>query len=205
MVSSRIGDVDYQHFLFPGIVAMSTMFGTVFYGLYIVWDRKIDVLKEILVAPISRITVFFGKVLGGATDAMITAFILLLLGVVLVGVAPLGLVGGLGIALLLAIGMVSIGLTLGAFFESMEGFQVIITFMIFPLFFLSAALYPVENLDPVMGAAVRANPVAYAVDALRWALIGKGSFDLWLDLAVLLLFDTAMVLLGTWAFRKMKL
>ena len=136
---------------------------------------------------------------------MITAFILLLLGVVLVGVAPLGLVGGLGIALLLAIGMVSIGLTLGAFFESMEGFQVIITFMIFPLFFLSAALYPVENLDPVMGAAVRANPVAYAVDALRWALIGKGSFDLWLDLAVLLLFDTAMVLLGTWAFRKMKL
>ena len=95
--------------------------------------------------------------------------------------------------------------TLGAFFESMEGFQVIITFMIFPLFFLSAALYPVENLDPVMGAAVRANPVAYAVDALRWALIGKGSFDLWLDLAVLLLFDAAMVLLGTWAFRKMKL
>ena len=200
-----IGNVGYQRFLFPGIVAMSTMFGTVFYGLYIVWDRKIDVLKEILVAPISRITVFFGKVLGGATDAMITAFILLLLGVVLVGVAPFGLVGGLGIALLLAIGMVSIGLTLGAFFESMEGFQVIITFMIFPLFFLSAALYPVENLDPVMGAAVRANPVAYAVDALRWALIGKGSFDLWLDLAVLLLFDLAMVLLGTWAFRRMKL
>ncbi|HTD80887.1 MAG TPA: ABC transporter permease, partial [Thermoplasmata archaeon] len=65
--TSRIGNVDYQHFLFPGIVAMSTMFGTVFYGLYIVWDRKIDVLKEILVAPISRITVFFGKVLGGAT------------------------------------------------------------------------------------------------------------------------------------------
>src|SRR5205809_1649172 len=70
--TSRIGDVDYQHFLFPGIVAMSTMFGTVFYGLYIVWDRKIDVLKEVLVAPISRITVFFGKVLGGATDALIT-------------------------------------------------------------------------------------------------------------------------------------
>jgi len=136
---------------------------------------------------------------------MITAFILLLLGVVLVGVAPLGLVAGVGIALLLAVGMVSIGLTLGAFFESMEGFQVIITFMIFPLFFLSAALYPIEKLDPVMGTAVRANPVTYAVDALRWALIGRGSISPLLDLAVLLLFDAAMVLLGTWAFRRMKL
>ena len=203
--TSRIGDVDYQHFLFPGIVAMSTMFGTVFYGLYIVWDRKIDVLKEILVAPISRITVFFGKVLGGATDAMITAFILLLLGVVLVGVSPVGVVAGLGLALLLAVGMVSIGLTLGAFFESMEGFQVIITFMIFPLFFLSAALYPIAGLDPVLGAAVRANPVTYAVDGLRGALIGRNYFPLWLDLAVIVLFDAAMVLVGTWAFRRMKL
>ncbi|TLZ70546.1 MAG: ABC transporter [Methanobacteriota archaeon] len=203
--TSRIGNVDYQHFLFPGIVAMSTMFGTVFYGLYIVWDRKIDVLKEILVAPISRITVFFGKVLGGATDAMITVFILLLLGVVLVGISPVGVVAGLGIALLLAVGMVSIGLTLGAFFESMEGFQVIITFMIFPLFFLSGALYPISGLDPVLGTAVQANPVTYAVDGLRGALIGQSHFPLWLDVGIMLLFDAAMVLLGTWAFRRMKL
>lgn len=202
---SRIGDVDYQHFLFPGIVAMSTMFGTVFYGLYIVWDRKIDVLKEILVAPISRITVFFGKVLGGATDAMITAAIILALGVGLVGISGFGVAAGLGIALLLAIGMVSIGLTLGAFFESFEGFQVIITFMVFPLFFLSAALYPIEGLDPLMGAAVRANPVTYAVDAMRGALIGQNYFPIWLDLSVVLLFDAAMVMMGAWAFRKMKL
>lgn len=202
---SRIGDVDYQHFLFPGIVAMSTMFGTVFYGLYIVWDRKIDVLKEILVAPISRITVFFGKVLGGATDAMITAAIILVLGVGLVGISGLDVAAGLGIALLLAIGMVSIGLTLGAFFESFEGFQVIITFMVFPLFFLSAALYPIEGLDPLMGAAVRANPVTYAVDAMRGALIGQNYFPIWLDLSVVLLFDAAMVMMGAWAFRKMKL
>jgi ABC-2 type transport system permease protein len=196
---------DYQKFLFPGIVAMSTMFGTVFYGLYIVWDRKIDVLKEILVAPVSRITVFFGKVLGGATDAMITAGIILVLGVVLVGLTPLGVLAGLGIALLLAIGMVSIGLTLGAFFDSMEGFQVIVTFMVFPLFFLSAALYPIEGLDPAMATAVRGNPVTYAVDAMRGALIGQNHFPIWIDMSVLLLFDGAMVLLGTWAFRRMKL
>jgi len=202
---SRIGSVSYQTFLFPGIVAMSLMFGTVFYGLYIVWDRKIDVLKEILVAPISRVSVFFGKVLGGATDAMITAFIILVLGVGLVGLSGFGVLAGLGIALLLAVGMVSIGLTLGAFFESMEGFQVIITFMVFPLFFLSAALYPIPPLDAALGIPVRLNPVTYAVDAMRGVLIGHNSFPIEVDLAVILLFDALMVMLGAWAFRKMKL
>lgn len=202
---TKIGDVPYQTFLFPGIVAMSVMFGTVFYGLYIVWDRKIDVLKEILVAPISRVSVFFGKVLGGATDAMITAFIVLVLGIALVGLSGPGVLMGLGIALLLAAGMVSIGLTLGAFFESMEGFQVIITFMVFPMFFLSAALYPVPELGAPLGVPVRLNPVTYAVDAMRIVLIGRGAFPLEIDLAVIILFDALMVMVGAWAFRKMKL
>jgi ABC-2 type transport system permease protein len=202
---AAIGDVDYLAFLFPGIVAMSIMFGTVFYGLYIVWDRKVDVLKEILVAPISRVTVFFGKVLGGATDAMITATILLVLGVALVGIAPASVLIALGLCILLAIGMVSIGLTLGAFFESMEGFQVVVTFMVFPLFFLSGALYPLSNLDPAMAAAVRLDPVTYAVDGMRGTLIGVQHFPMWLDVGVLVVFDLLMIVVGTLAFRKMKL
>jgi len=138
---------------------------------------------------------------------MITAGIILVIGVGLVGLTPFAVLAGLGIALLLAIGMVSIGLTLGAFFESMEGFQVIVTFMVFPLFFLSGALYPISPLDPVLGAAVRANPVSYAVDAMRQTLLPDvgHAFPLWIDLSVLLLFDLTMVLIGTWAFRRMKL
>lgn len=204
---SKIGDVSYQTFLFPGIVAMSTMFGTVFYGLYIVWDRKIDVLKEILVAPISRVTVFFGKVLGGATDSMITVGILLALGIGLVGLSPTGVLAGLGLAILIAVGMVSIGLTMGAFLDSMEGFQVIVTFMVFPLFFLSGALYPVSTLDPALQTAVRANPVTYGVDAMRITMIGQPETfaPLWLDVSVLLIFDVIMVIIGTLAFRRMKL
>ena len=77
--------------------------------------------------------------------------------------------------------------------------------MIFPLFFLSGALYPISGLDPVLGTAVQANPVTYAVDGLRGALIGQSHFPLWLDVGIMLLFDAAMVLLGTWAFRRMKL
>jgi len=148
---------------------------------------------------------FFGKVLGGATDAMITATILLVLGVGLVGIAPASVLIALGLCILLAIGMVSIGLTLGAFFESMEGFQVVVTFMVFPLFFLSGALYPLKNLDPAMAAAVRLDPVTYAVDGMRGTLIGVQHFPMWLDVGVLVVFDLLMIVVGTLAFRKMKL
>jgi len=202
---SAISGLSYQEFLFPGIVSMSVMFGTVFYGLYIVWDRKVDVLKEVLVAPVSRVTVFFGKVLGGATDAMITASILLVLGVGLIGLSPAGVVAGIGIGALLAVGMVSIGLTLGSFFESFEGFQVVVTFMVFPLFFLSGALFPIEGLDPAFAAAVQLDPVTYAVDAMRGVLVGVQYFPMWLDIAVLTAFDLGMIAVGTWAFRRMKL
>jgi ABC-2 type transport system permease protein len=184
---------------------MSIMFGTVFYGLYIVWDRKVDVLKEILVAPVSRVTVFFGKVLGGATDAMIQSTILLVLGMFLVGISAPGVLAATGVGILLAIGMVSIGLTLGAFFESFEGFQVVVTFLIFPLFFLSGALFPIDGLDPAFAVAVQLDPVTYAVDAMRGILVGVQHFPMWLDISVLVGFDIVMVAVGTWAFRRMKL
>lgn len=196
---------DYQRFIFPGIVAMSAMFSTVFFGLYIVWDRKIDVLKEILVAPVSRVTVFFGKVIGGSTETIITATLILLAGIPIANLAPLSALGGLIFVILLAIGMISIGLTLGAFFESMEGFQVIVTFMVFPLFFLSGALYFVGNAAYPMNVGVALNPITYAVDGLRGVTMGFNYYPLWMDFAVTLAFDVTMILLGTWAFRKMKL
>ncbi len=198
---------DYQRFIFPGIVAMSAMFSTVFFGLYIVWDRKIDVLKEILVAPISRVTVFFGKVVGGSTETIITAAIILGAGVAIANLSPLNAAAGLIFVILLAIGMISIGLTLGAFLDSMEGFQVIVTFMVFPLFFLSSALYYIGTLASPMDIAVRLNPITYAVDGLRGITLGEGFnfFPLWLDFAIVILFDVLMILVGTWAFRRMKL
>ncbi len=197
---------NYQRFIFPGIVAMSAMFSTVFFGLYIVWDRKIDVLKEILVAPISRVTVFFGKVLGGSTETIITASLILAAGVGIAGLPPLNAAAGLIFVILLGIGMISIGLTLGAFLDSMEGFQVIVTFLVFPLFFLSGALFWIGNpLGTAMDFGVRVNPITYAVDGLRGITLGFSAFPLGLDFAVIGLFDVLMVLIGTWAFRRMKL
>lgn len=202
-VDPRYQSIPYEHFMFPGVIAMSVLFGTVFYGLNIVWDRKLDVLKEVLVAPVSRTTIFFGKVLGGSSESLIQGIILLVIGVLAFGLSPGGALMALLFVLLLAISFVSVGLFLGSFFDSFEGFQLIVSFIVFPLFFLSGALYPVEGLPPALTWLTRVNPATYAVDGLRGSLLGIHAFPLWVDLSVLVAFGGFFVLAGTWAFRRM--
>jgi ABC-2 type transport system permease protein len=199
----RYAAISYEAFMFPGIVAMGVLFGTVFFGLGIVWDRKLDVLKEVLVAPVSRTTIFFGKVLGGSTQAIAQAALMLLISIPWFGVTPMGALVALGFAALLAIGFVSVGLFLGSFFESFEGFQLIVNFLVLPLFFLSGALYPVEGLPPWLTWLTRANPATYAVDGLRGALLGPHAFSYGLDIVVLVVFGGIFVLAGAWAFKRM--
>lgn len=200
----------YQEFMFPGVIAMAVLFGTVFYGLYIVWDRKMDVLKEVLVAPVSRITIFFGKVLGGSTESVIQGVILLVIGMVFFGVGAVNAVIALGFVLLLAIAFVAVGLFIGSFFESLEGFQVVVSFLVFPLFFLSGALYPLEGLPAWLMVLTSLNPATYAVDGLRGVLLstpgtldGPMQFSLVLDAAVLCAFAVVFLLAGAWSFRRM--
>jgi ABC-2 type transport system permease protein len=206
IASEPVPGVPYQRFIFPGIVIMSILFGSLFFGFYIIWDRKIDVLRAVLVAPVPRTAVFFGKTLGGCTDMMIQALLLMLVGIAIAGISPLAIPVGLLVAFLVAVSLVALGLAIGSMFESTEGFQVIVTFLAFPLFFLSGALYPVDSpgLPVWLKYLAAANPVTYAVDAMRWALLGFGAFPLALDLGALGAFTAAMVLLGTWAFSRMK-
>lgn len=193
----------YQQFMYPGVIAMTILFGTVFFGMYIVWDRKMDFLKEVLVAPVSRTTIFFGKVLGGATESILQGILLLIIGMIFFDVTIGGAVMALPFVLLLAIGFVSVGLFIGSFFDSFEGFQVVVSFLIFPLFFLSGALYPLEGLPMWLNILTKLNPASYAVDGLRGALLGVHQFSLWLDAGVLVLFGAVFILAGTWAFRRM--
>lgn len=200
-----LGDVNYQTFIYPGIIVMSTLFSSIFYGAYIIWDRKLDFLKEVLVAPLSRTTIFFGKVLGGVTDAIIQASIILLL-------APIfGISFGLNIALIyvflfiLIVGTVSIGLTIGSLLESPEGFGMMVSLINFPLFFLSGALYPLDGLPQLLTIFTRLNPVTYAVDAIRGLMLGVSVFGLAYDLAAMSVFALVMIAVGTLAFRRMKL
>jgi len=201
----EIGGVNYQVFIYPGILAMSVLFSSVFFGVYIVWDRKIDILKEVLVAPLSRTSIFVGKVLGGCTDSMIQAFIMLLISFALgVYLSPSALLLAILLLFLLALSLVSTGLIIGSLMESPEGFNMIVSFLVFPLFLFSGALFPLDNLPLWLRAITYIDPVTYGVDGLRTVTIGVSQFPLYMDLAVLATFAAVMFTVGTAAFERMK-
>lgn len=202
-----VSGANYQQFLFPGILVMTILFGSLFFGLYIILDKRIDFLKEVLVAPLNKSTMFFGKALGGSTDGLLQVIILIILGAIFFGIRFnfLTLLLTFFIIILLLIAITSLGLAIGSMMESPEGFGLISSFVIFPLFFLSGALFPVTKLPIWLKIIVTINPVSYAVDALRLVLLGITSYGLLLDLTVLIVFAALMVIIGTWAFKRIKL
>jgi ABC-2 type transport system permease protein len=202
--SLAVDGVGYQSYIFPGIVVMSVLFTSTFYGIYIIWDRKIDVLKAVLVAPVSRLAIFIGKVLGGCTDAILQTLVLLLVGFWFVSYTAWGFALALAVVGLTATGFVALGLAIGAFFESFEGFQLVSTFLTFPLFFLSGALYPLEHAPLWLRILSRIDPVTYAVDAMRFAMLGKSVWAWPLDILILFTFAAMTIVFGSFSFRRMK-
>jgi ABC-2 type transport system permease protein len=203
--SVNISTVNYQDYIYPGVLTMSVLFGSVFFGLYIVWDRKLDVLKAVLVAPVSRISIFLGKVLGGCTDVMLQIIILFLFSFLFPSINPWGIPLALLLLFITSIALVSLGLALGSLLESLEGFQVISAFLIFPLFFLSGALFPVDDKLPGwLTGLVKINPLTYAVDGVRGALLNVNVFPLYIDLGVITFFAMTMLPLGSLLFSRMK-
>lgn len=202
-VDQRYAAFPYPQFMFPGVIGMSVLFGTIFYGMGIIWDRRLDVLKEVLVAPVSRTTIFFGKVLGGCTEAVAQGVLLIVLSIVFFHTSLLGAAWALPFVLMLAILFVSIGLFIGSFFTSYEGFNLVMSFLTFPAVFLSGAFYPVEQLPPVLSIFVHLNPATYAVDGLRGALLGPHAFSYAIDIGVLAVWGLVFLWLGTWAFKRM--
>jgi ABC-2 type transport system permease protein len=205
--------INYQTFIYPGILIQTALFSSVFFGVYIVWDKKIDFMKEVLVAPMRRTSIFVGKILGGSTDTLLQVLILFVIGFLfMIGgimpglkLTPFSVLVSLAFLLVTTVGLVSIGLILGSQMESPEGFQLIISFLIFPLFFLSGALFPITNLPGWLAPLILANPVTYAVDGIRGVMMGISRFNLLFDFTLVCLFALVMVLTGTYAFKKMKL
>ncbi|MFO7569609.1 MAG: ABC transporter permease [Smithellaceae bacterium] len=200
-----VGHVNYRDYIYPGILTMSVIFGSVFFGLYIIWDRKLDVLKAVLVAPVSRISIFFGKVIGGCTDVLLQVTILFAFCFLFPSVDPRGIPQALLILFFTSIALVSLGLALGSLMESLEGFQVITAFLVFPLFFLSGALFPVdERLPSWLAGLVKINPLSYTVDGVRGALLGMSVHPFYMNLGIIMLFALIMLVLGSILFSRMK-
>jgi ABC-2 type transport system permease protein len=212
------GGINYQTFIYPGILIQTALFSSIFFGVYIVWDKKIDFMKEVLVAPMRRTSIFVGKILGGSTDTFLQILILFVIGAVFMvaGIMPglhltvLSVLVSLAFLLVTTVGLVAIGLIIGSQMESPEGFQLIISFLIFPMFFLSGALFPITNLPSWLSPFIFVNPVTYAVDGMRGVMLNSPTlsltkFNVFLDFGVVCLFSIIMVLIGTYAFKKMKL
>jgi len=184
----------YTQFIFPGIIGMSVLFSAIFGAMSIVWDREFGFLKEVLVAPIDRSAVAIGKSLGGATQAMVQGLILLILAP-LIGVK---LTVGSVIALLplvfvLAFALSAMGVAIASRMRSMQGFQVVMNFLMMPMFFLSGALFPLGGLPAWMTVLTRLDPAAYGMDPLRRVVLGgAGLPSVALDRMGLTVFDTVL-------------
>ncbi|WXG46861.1 MAG: ABC transporter permease [Candidatus Atabeyarchaeum deiterrae] len=198
----------YQEFIFPGIVAQTMLFTSMFMGISVIWDREFGFLKEVLVAPISRSSIFIGKMLGNSTDALIQGVITFMLGFIIQ--VPLNLLvflAALPLMIMLTFGLVCIGLTVASSMSSLESFGVVQSFVTLPIFFLSGALFPTTTAPAWLQTVAYFNPMTYGVDALRTVVLGGGIpplFPLYIDILVVVAFDVAMILVGTWAFSRRK-
>lgn len=199
-------NISYQMFIFPGVITQALQFTSMFMGISVIWDRQFGFMKEILVAPISRVSVFLGKMFGVSTDAIVQGVIIFPFGL-LIGV-PLSFGAfftSFPIMMLITFGVVCVGLTIASFLESLESFGLIQTFVNLPLFFLSGALFPVTNIPAWLQWVFYVNPLTYGVDALRSIILGSAwtpLLPLYQEILILLAFDTAMILIGTYAFSR---
>jgi ABC-2 type transport system permease protein len=165
--------VQYTTFMYPGVLAMSVLFTAVFSSMSIVWDREFGFLKEIQVAPIPRTAVAIGKALGGSTVAILQSTLLLALApFVGVAISPGMILQTLGLMFLLAFALASLGVAIASRMRTMEGFQVVMNFIMMPLLFLSGAFFPLQGLPAWLGVLTHLDPVAYAVDAIRRVVLG---------------------------------
>jgi ABC-2 type transport system permease protein len=204
-VFRQAGQGSYLQFIAPGIIAMGILFTSIFSGIGLLWDRQFGFLKETLVAPVPRLQIMLGRTLGGATIAMIQGLLVLLVALIAgfrpaVSAIPMALV----FMALIATVFASLGTAIGSTLRDMQGMQLVMNFLVMPIFFLSGALYPLSNLPAALAGATRLDPLSYGIDGLRGAFNGLSHFSLALDASVLAAVATIFVALGAWSFSKIQ-
>ncbi len=198
---------NYVQFLIPGMVSMSVLFTSVFSGIQIIWDKQFGFLKETLVAPVSRLEIMLGQTFGGATTAFIQGIIILLFSL-FIGLHIANAIGffvAFGFMILIGVAFTAFGIAIASRMEDMTGFQLIINFVVFPLFGLSGALFPISSLPAWIVPVTLFDPLTYGVEGIRYGLTGVSQINPLVCLAVLGGFTLAMAGLGAYLFRKIRL
>jgi len=206
-VFQRAGAGDYLQFLVPGIIGMSIIFTALFSGIEVIWDKQFGFLKEMLVAPISRIEIMIGRTLGGATVATFQGAVVLaisyLAGFRHVNLAQLPL--AFVFMFLIAILFTALGTAIASILEDMQGFQLIMNFLVMPLFFLSGALFPLTGLPTLLNVLATIDPLSFGVDGLRGSLIGISHFGINVDLLVLGSIVLVLMVIGNYLFSRIQI
>ncbi|HKS07211.1 MAG TPA: ABC transporter permease [Gemmatimonadaceae bacterium] len=206
-VYQRAGGGNYLQFMAPGIIGMAMLFMSMFSGIALLWDRQFGFLKETMVAPVPRIRIMIGRTLGAATVAMIQG-VLVATVCVIAGFRPTNIAMvpvAIGFMLLVATVFAALGTAIGASLQDMQGFQLVMNFLVLPIFFLSGALFPLDGLPKVLSVLTRLDPLTYGVDGLRNALIGVSHFNIMIDAGVLALVAVALLGFGAWRFSKIEI
>jgi ABC-2 type transport system permease protein len=198
---------NYIVFLIPGMIAMSVLFTSVFSGIQVIWDKQFGFLKETLVAPVSRLEIMLGQTIGGATTAVIQGAIILFLSV-FVGLHvtnPAGFLIALLFMILIGISFTAFGIAIASRMEDMTGFQLIMNFVVFPIFGLSGALFPISSLPAWIIPLTLLDPLTYGVEGIRYGLTGVSQINPLVCGAVIGCFTIAMTILGAFLFRKIRI
>ncbi len=205
-VFAKAGEGDYLKFLVPGIIAMTIVFMAVFSGLEIIWDRQFGFLKEMLVAPVGRMKIMFGRCLGGATVASFQGLIVLIISL-FIGFRPdsiWAVVSSLFFMFIIAFIFTLFGTGVACLLKDFYAFQLIINFLIMPLVFLSGTFFPVNGLPKALEFIVKINPLSYGVDAIRSSLVGLGHFNIFNSLLVLSGITLVFLAISSYLFSKIE-
>lgn len=205
-VFEQSGGGAYIQFLAPGIIGMSILFSAMFSGMEVIWDRQMGFLKETLVSPSSRFSIFLGRTLGGATVATIQGIILLIV-TMIIGFRPTSLAlvpFAIVVMFILAYIFTALGTALASKVTDMQSFPLIMNFIIMPIFFLSGALFPLESAPAAMQVIALFDPLSYQLDALRQLLTGVSHFGLLIDSLVTLGCTVIVTWLGIYLFNKIE-
>jgi len=200
--------VSYIQFIFPGILGMTILFSSIFSSISIIWDKEFGLMKEILVAPVSRLSIVIGKSLSGTIVSSIqSAIILMLFPLLGIKMGALSILYVIAIAFLLSFTISSLGIIIATFYDSFESFSAIMNFIVMPMFFLSGAMYPVNKLPEILKHISQINPLTYGIDALKHAMFQNSSmvdFSLFTDLMVLSVLSIVFVTIASLIFERKK-
>jgi ABC-2 type transport system permease protein len=204
----KAGEGNYMNFLAPGIIGMSIIFTSIFSGIQVIWDRQFGFLKETMVAPVSRFNIMIGRTLGGATIAAIQGIVVFILALIFTSFQPYNwflVLPAILVMLLVGTMFTALGTAIASQLEDMQGFQLIMNFLVMPLFFLSGALFPLEGLPPVLVIITKFDPLSYGIDAFRILLSSSGHYSLTLDISVLAIITLVFLSVGSYLFSRVQI